>query len=72
MKAGNSYHDVGTRVRVANISDPNDVDLNGRVGTLCMPFRGYPIRDVGIRIDPTFSDMERSVTVFKNEFEVIG
>lgn len=88
MKAGNTHHELGTRVRIANITDPNDIDLNGREGVLCRPFRKFPVQDVGIRIEAidchprkcveidrfttVHNCMERSVTVKKNEFEVIG
>lgn len=52
MRAGKSKHELGIRVMVANITDPNDKDLNGLLGTLCHPFPKYPIGDVGITLDP--------------------
>jgi len=88
MKAGNTNYETGTRVRIANIADRNDLDLNGREGVLCRPFRQFPIQEVGIRIEAIectpqrcpeidrfttiHNCLERSVTVRKNEFEVIG
>lgn len=89
MLAGNTNYETGTQVRLANITDPNDLDLNGRAGVLCHPFRKFPIRDVGVRLNAVectpqrcfdqFGDghikhtcHEQSVTVYRDEIEVIG
>lgn len=68
---GNTKYPFGKRVRVVNITDPHDLDLNGRTGILHPPFRKCPITDVGIRLDRCGDKPEQSITVYANEFEVI-
>lgn len=87
MFVGNTNLEKGTRVRLVNITDPNDIDLNGRVGRVCHPFQKFPIRDVGVRLDATectpekcreigpgefkHSCHEQSVTVYRDEIQVL-
>jgi hypothetical protein len=87
MRVGNTKYEPGTRVILRGITDPHDLDLNGRAGKLCHPFRGFPIRDAGVRLDATECTPETckeiaptvfkhyceelSVTVYKNEFAVL-
>jgi len=66
MSAGKSHHEVGTRVRIKGIDCPHDSDLNGQEGELRNPFRGFPIQDVGIRLDDG-----TNVSLHIHEFEVI-
>lgn len=63
MKAGITNYEVGTRVRLRGITDPNDHDLNGMVGVLCRPFRNFPITDAGVRLDATECTPEKCRTV---------
>jgi hypothetical protein len=72
MRAGKTKYPVGTRVRVANITDSYDKDLNGRVGELRQPFEKYPIGDVGIRLDPGKLGHPENITVKLGEFEIVG
>jgi hypothetical protein len=66
------------RVRIVNITDPCDIDMNGMTGTLCLPFKGfYGIHQekgvVGVRLDPCERHPEgRSAMVYKNEIEFIN
>jgi hypothetical protein len=72
MIAGKSRRPVGTRVRLKNITDEYDADMNGRIGTLARPFHGFPIRDVGVILDPLNGDGKCiPATVYLNEIEVI-
>ena len=64
--AGISRHEIGSRVKISGIVDPNDIDLNGKTGTLRHPFRKFPIQDVGIRLDDG-----TNVSVHLNEYELI-
>lgn len=66
MFAGKSRHEIGVRVRITGITDPNDADLNGKCGTLRHPFRGFPIQDVGIRLDDGVN-----VSLHLNEYELL-
>lgn len=63
---------VGTPVRVVNITDPNDAELNGREGRLCTPFIGYSVGDVGIRLTANEKGHEENINVMIGEFEVIA
>jgi hypothetical protein len=70
--AGKSPHEIGTRVRLRNITDPDDVDLNGREGKLWHPFRGFPIQDVGVVLDQLAGEPRPiPVGVYLREIEVI-
>lgn len=72
MAAGKTKYDCGTRVRIKGIVDPLDKDMNGMTGVLCHPFRNFPIRDVGVRLDATpMKPWEINATVYQHEFEVI-
>lgn len=72
MKVGNKRYECGTRVRLVNITDPNDMDLNGKEGSLCRPIRDQrPIQEVGVKLDLNPGEKEEYVNVFHNEFEVI-
>jgi hypothetical protein len=71
MKAGRSIHEVGTRVRLKNIRDKYDLDLNGKEGTLAQPFNGFPIRDVGVLVDTGDLDNPKPACIYLNEFEVV-
>ena len=53
VEVGGKTYSIGTRVRLANITDKDDLDLNGMIGSLAYPFRKFPIRDVGVRLDAT-------------------
>lgn len=66
MMAGKSHLEIGTRVRIKNIKDPNDKDLNGQCGILRQPFRGFPIQDAGIRLDDG-----TNVSLYLGEFEEV-
>jgi hypothetical protein len=66
MFAGRSKHEIGTRVRITGITDPNDADLNGEEGTLRHPYRKFPEQDVGIRLDNG-----TNVSLRLGEYEVI-
>jgi hypothetical protein len=75
--AGNTHYEIGTRVRLRGITDPHDVDLNGREGFLCNPFKTFlanhvTIRDVGVRLDAVDGGEEESVMILRNEFEVLS
>lgn len=88
MKDGRLQHEIGARVRIKGITDPYDVDLNGREGVLSRPFHKFPIKEIGIRLDAipctpqscktidrdyvVHECCERSVGVYRNEFEVVG
>lgn len=72
MRAGKSGLNVGTRAKIVNITDSYDADMNGQHGTLVRPFKNFPIRDVGILIDPIVSGAAPTpATIYLNEFEVI-
>ena len=50
MKAGKSNHEVGTRIKIKNLSG-DDADMNGLTGKLTHPFGCYPANYVGVWLD---------------------
>ncbi len=59
-------------MRIRNIREEYDADLNGKIGTLRQPIAGFPDQDVGIELDEK-DEWGRSINVCVrlNEFEVI-
>ena len=50
MKAGKSNYEVGTRIKIKNLSG-DDADMNGLTGKLTHPFGCYPANYVGVWLD---------------------
>ena len=50
MKAGKSNYEVGTRIKIKNLSG-DDADMNGLTGKLTHPFGCYPANYVGLWLD---------------------
>lgn len=71
MKIKDTRHYVGMRVRLKNITDPNDADMNGKTGTLTLPFEHIPFGNVGVRLDVE-NGKRLNCNILMGEFEEIG
>lgn len=76
---GNGFK-FGEQVRIKGITDPCDIDMNGRTGLLCRPVRDQrPIQEVGVRLNEVANRLDflgeakhqEVVNVFRHEFEYL-
>lgn len=71
MKAGRSNHNIGTRIRIKNLTG-DDSDLNGVTGELTHPFASFEANYVGVYLDDEMVSASGICNLAsENEFEVI-
>lgn len=72
MKAGNTEHDVGARVRITHITDPEDApDLVGKTGEITHPFPGLMMPGVRYTVGLRLDDGQNANLCHGDRFEVI-